>query len=449
MPREKVPGTDFDYFLVAFDAEGRERREDGRLLTEQVLKEVERRKATDVVLLSHGWNGDVPAARYQYARWLTTMLGCEADRAAMRDRVPGYRPLVIGLHWPSKAWGDEELDVAGSFTAASRREDEAPAAPMTVGDVVERYLDRLADSEIARAALQTIVTAALEDITPPTLPPEVREAYQVLDAEAGLAADGEGADPAADRVPFDAEQAYQAARWEEEDFEFGRAALGGVLAPLRMLTFWQMKRRARDFGSTGAHDLLRALQGLNLDGRRLRLHLIGHSFGCIVTSAAVTGPPGAQPVRPVDSLVLVQGAISLWSYCSSIPHRPDRRGYFARLVADELVAGPVVVTTSERDRAVGSFYPIGAGLRRQIDFGTELPEYGGLGSFGIRGPGPRIEDLPMADATDDYRFRDGTVYNLESSHVIREGGGASGAHSDINRPEVAHAVWQAMACTAR
>jgi hypothetical protein len=76
MPREKVPGTDFDYFLVAFDAEGRERREDGRLLTEQVLKEVERRKATDVVLLSHGWNGDVPAVRHQYARWLTTMLGC-------------------------------------------------------------------------------------------------------------------------------------------------------------------------------------------------------------------------------------------------------------------------------------------------------------------------------------------------------------------------------------
>ena len=122
MPREKIPGTDLDYFLAAFDAEGRERREDGRLLTEEVLKEAERQKATDVVLLSHGWNGDVPGARDQYARWLTTMLGCEADWAAMGDLVPGYRPLVIGLHWPSKAWGDEELDLAGSFTAASRGE---------------------------------------------------------------------------------------------------------------------------------------------------------------------------------------------------------------------------------------------------------------------------------------------------------------------------------------
>jgi hypothetical protein len=449
MPREKVAGTDLDFFLVAFDTEGRERAEDGRLLSKRVLEEVETRKATDVVLLSHGWNGDVPAARHQYARWLTTMLGCEADRAAMRDLVPGYRPLVIGLHWPSEAWGDEELDGSGSFATGTPGEGESPAALMTVDDVVEGYLDRLADSEAARAALRTIVTAALEDITPPTLPLQVREAYQVLDAEAGLAAEGEGADPAADRVPFNAEQAYQAARSEEEDFELGRAALGGVLAPLRMLSFWQMKRRARDFGSTGAHDLLRALQGLDLDDRRLRVHLMGHSFGCIVTSAAVTGPKDTPPMRPVDSLVLVQGALSLWSYCSCIPHRPDRGGYFSRLVADELVAGPVVVTTSEHDRAVGSFYPIGAGLRRQIDFGTELPEYGALGSFGVRGPGPRIEDLPMADAADDYRFQGGTVYNLESSHIIREGGGASGAHSDINRPEVAHAVWQAMACTAR
>uniref|UniRef100_UPI001C94375F hypothetical protein n=1 Tax=Modestobacter marinus TaxID=477641 RepID=UPI001C94375F len=48
-----------------------------------MLEEIETRKATDIVLLSHGWNGDVPAARHQYARWLTTMLGCEADRAAM------------------------------------------------------------------------------------------------------------------------------------------------------------------------------------------------------------------------------------------------------------------------------------------------------------------------------------------------------------------------------
>ena len=43
----------------------------------------------------------------------------------------------------------------------------------------------------------------------------------------------------------------------------------------------------------------------------------------------------------------------------------------------------------------------------------------------------------------DYNFAPGAAYNLECSEYIREGSGRGGAHSDICRPEVAHAVWQA------
>jgi hypothetical protein len=32
---------------------------------------------------------------------------------------------------------------------------------------------------------------------------------------------------------------------------------------------------------------------------------------------------------------------------------------------------------------------------------------------------------------------------VEASRVIKEGGGASGAHSDIAHPEVAHIFWEA------
>jgi hypothetical protein len=35
------------------------------------------------------------------------------------------------------------------------------------------------------------------------------------------------------------------------------------------------------------------------------------------------------------------------------------------------------------------------------------------------------------------------VYNLDANSVIKNGGGFSGAHSDIAHPEVAHAMWQA------
>ena len=51
--------------------------------------------------------------------------------------------------------------------------------------------------------------------------------------------------------------------------------------------------------------------------------------------------------------------------------------------------------------------------------------------------------MPMLAAGGDYDFRAGVVYNLDATSYIREGGGASGAHSDIARPEVAHAIWEA------
>ena len=50
----------------------------------------------------------------------------------------------------------------------------------------------------------------------------------------------------------------------------------------------------------------------------------------------------------------------------------------------------------------------------------------------------------MEGADFDYGFEPGHIYNLEASHVIKNGGGFSGAHSDIAHPEVAHAMWQAV-----
>ena len=68
--------------------------------------------------------------------------------------------------------------------------------------------------------------------------------------------------------------------------------------------------------------------------------------------------------------------------------------------------------------------------------------YGAIGKFGIRGVKDAIQ-RDMLDATGDYEFEAGKIYNLESSQFIAKGGGVSGAHSDIDGPEVAHALWQA------
>jgi hypothetical protein len=350
MGDEPAPGPESRHFLVAFDAAGVERPEDTGANSRELTAVVEREEPTDVFLLSHGWNGDVPAARRQYGAWVAAMDGCPGDQAAADARPGGFRPVVVGIHWPSKAWGDEDLQSASFALPAG-----APGAPKggqddAVARLVNSAAATLGDTPAVREAVRAIVDSAVEDPVPVTLPGPVRQAYEGLDAALGLGAGGEGASPANDRAPFDPEAVYQACLVEELA-SFGSTSLGGLLAPLRVLTFWQMKRRARDVGAGGVATLLTRLQNA---APGARFHLMGHSFGCIVVTSAVAGAgPGER--RPVSSLALVQGAMSLWSFCSAIPSVPGRAGYFHRVLADGLVAGPVVVTTSVHDPRVGSF----------------------------------------------------------------------------------------------
>lgn len=66
-----------------------------------------------------------------------------------------------------------------------------------------------------------------------------------------------------------------------------------------------------------------------------------------------------------------------------------------------------------------------------------------MGEFGLRGPGCRSTDLLVKRPDEAYQFHIGGIYNLDCSRVICNGGGVSGAHSDICHPEIAHVIWQA------
>jgi hypothetical protein len=144
-------------------------------------------------------------------------------------------------------------------------------------------------------------------------------------------------------------------------------------------------------------------------------------------------------------MALLQGALSLWSYCADIPVAPGRAGYFHSIVAGRKVTGPIVTTQSEFDFAVGRFYPFGAGVARQVSYAPEAPpKYGAVGEFGAHGPGIEACEMKMLPTSEAYAFEPGKIYNLESSKFICDvSSGASGAHSDIAKPEVAHAVWSA------
>jgi len=449
MSVEHSPQYDIAYHFVAYNADGRERPGQHGLASTEVAEAAERERPTDVFFFSHGWNANPHGATDQYGHWVDAMATRTGDRERLRPRVGGFRPLLAGVHWPSKAWADEDL--TGMSYAVSDIQSAATPTANTVDSVsdpisrfVAEYAERLGDRPTVREAIRTIFESALKDAAPPTLPDDVRDAYEQLDASIGLAQAGEGAAPGDDREPFDAEETYQTALFMDVagPLSFSRFSLGGLLAPLRVMSFWTMKSRARSFGETAASELLARLQHAAPDAR---FHVMGHSFGCIVASAAIAGKPGSPgPRRKVDTLVLAQGAMSLWSFCKSIPAKPGRDGYFHAIVRDELVRGPMIVTTSVHDRAVRFFYPIGAGARGNVAFDLDkLPVYGGIGTFGVRGPGIEIRDEQLERVDEDYRLLPGVVYNLNANRVISISKGISGAHSDICHPEVARAVWRA------
>ena len=293
-----------------------------------------------------------------------------------------------------------------------------------------------------------IIDEARGNAAADTLSDRVRDAYLALDKELGLGSGGLAAPPDADRGAFDPELAFAAGN---ESPSFGGLSLGGVLGPLRQLSYWTMKKRARSVGEGGIHTLVKELQKATA-GKATRVHLMGHSFGCIVVSSALGGPDARGPLeRPVDSVALVQGALSLWTYSPSIPWPNAGAGYFSRILPDAKVRGPFITTRSRHDTAVGELYPLASQLRGSPSFapGAEaFAEYGAVGAFGMQGrPRDRVGP-PMLERGGGYGFEKGKVYNLQASQFIAKKEGASGAHSDIAGPEVAHAIWQAALASA-
>lgn len=187
------------YYLVLFDRDGRERPEpDGSLLSTK-LTEVVRDGGTDVFLCSHGWMGDVPAAISQYNAWTGAMAAQAADRERARALDPEFKPVIVGAHWPSRPWGEE--DAGASLLGPEEADEFAAERQMSSAELIERYASRIADSGATRAALAVIMAATqdgrvADGLADGTLPSSLEAAYQTLFAEAGLGLGGRPRRPA-------------------------------------------------------------------------------------------------------------------------------------------------------------------------------------------------------------------------------------------------------------
>jgi hypothetical protein len=409
--------------LISFDKDGVERTDDpeGGTFSGRVLERAASDKPSDIFLFSHGWKGDFPAAVDQYNRWIGALARLTADRAAMGAN---FRPLFVGAHWPSQPWGEEEIQTPASFGT-----DGSPNMDALLESAVEHF----GGGDDVRSALKVIFEAFEEDPAARELPDDVVAAYHRLAGAIGFSAGG-GADAAPDRegAPLDPQKAVRAEQIATPaSFGIFGSIKNGILAGLRQTSFWLIKHRARTVGEQGMHQLVSRLQ----QSTGARVHLMGHSFGCIVASSILGGPGGnGQLPKQVDSTVLVQGALSLWSFADKVPDS-SAPGYFRKALSR--VSGPIVTTQSANDSAVGIAYPAAVYVVDEVDFGAQLPKFGGVGTFGVQGTSILASDPKlMLDEHGSYKFQPGKVYNLDGTQFIP-------SHTGIDGPQVAHAIWQA------
>jgi hypothetical protein len=148
-----------------------------------------------------------------------------------------------------------------------------------------------------------------------------------------------------------------------------------------------MKDRSGTVGARGVGTLLRQI----LDASPARVRLLGHSFGCKVMLSAVCADP--PPGRTVESMLLMQPALSHLAIAATGPGRPGPGGYRSVL---ERVSGRIFVTYSAKDMPLHDVFHLA--LRRSEDLGEarisaagEPPSrYAAMGGYGPRGSNERL-----------------------------------------------------------
>lgn len=203
----------------------------------------------------------------------------------------------------------------------------------------------------------------------------------------------------------------------------------GILSSAGMLlrdtTYRLMKDRAGIVGRGGVASLLDQI-ATAFPG--IRIHLVGHSFGCrVIASAAAAG------TKPVACMTLFQAAFSHNSFSPDYDstHQP---GGFRDVVSGHKFAGPMLITHSVNDEALALGYPVISRILGQnsSSLGDAGDFYGALGRNGARHT-PEASDGGLLPEGARYSFVPGRIFNLRADHIIQ-------AHADIVKPETAWAL---------
>jgi len=410
---------------------------------------------TDVLVVSHGWNNDEKAAELLYKRLFTNFARLIKGDPEFAQR----RPAIVGVIWPAKKFQPLSFDsenasksaggaasIGGSkLTAAKKTAMRKAIGDLSVlfdGKSEAKNLDRLKllidDVEKSAAARSEFVESLrkLMKSTAATTPPKDDDegealfeggTREVLFSNLGR--------PSGDIDSKLATKLHGTARVGTAGLGDGMSSISrSISSLLNLTTYFEMKKRAGTIGAKGLAPLLDSLAK-----KAVRIHLVGHSFGArLVTAAAM-----ASSTDCIRSLSLLQAAFSHNAFSAK------QRGFFRDVLARNRVNGPILVTHTQNDTAVGLHYAIASRLSQDSTSKVGGPgdKFGGLGANGAQQMASgevsgKVTRLLAASKPFSLQARQ--IHNLEASDFIVVPGGGD-AHGQVHGAEVAWAISRAIA----
>lgn len=392
---------------------------------------------TDVVLISHGWNNDIDEARLLYSNFFQSMSGVIASKHVAEDR----RFAIGAIFWPSKKFADTELIPGGAASVAPTLEDKLNVQldqlkvilggdPDAAGKI-EHAREQISKLDLSQSAQNDFVFALVSAVPAPRNEKDegLDDALTEIKSNSltGSVVLQRLSAPLLPTTPLPTGTGAHA-------LGFG-GLLGGIKAGASRLanyiTYYLMKDRAAIVGRTGVHDTVLALQDLARVRPALRIHLVGHSFGGRLVTAAANS---LSSPRSIDSLLLLEAAYSHNGLAQNWDSKGEN-GAFRGLVTLPVVKGETQITHSKHDTAVGIAYPLASRIMHQTAaaVGDANDPYGGIGRNGAQHTPEAFDDTlrPLHDAYAELPAGK-TIRNLNGDGpdpIIQ-------SHSDVAKPEI-------------
>jgi hypothetical protein len=400
---------------------------------------------TDLFVMSHGWNNDEGAARELYRKFFENFVA-----VAQPNDLPGRKFAILGVIWPSKKF-DELVAASGApdsaqgsagLTAAHQKSQKAveekldamkamfsePAQQKTLEEA-KALLPDIEEKASARREFVNKIRSLLdpaaaneEDASTTFFKDDGNELMNNLkldedDLEDEVAGDGAGSAS----LPLGVGSAHAAQGGAAGLATFLAGFKAAAMNVLNFTTYYEMKIRAGNVGKNGVAKVIDSLAP-----KVQRIHLIGHSFGGRVVTAAAAN----STTDKIKSMSLLQTAFSHNGFSKSMG------GFFRSVVDKKRVNGPVLVTHTKNDKAVGVAYPLASRIAGDATaaFGDENDKFGGLGRNGVQKMDTNecVKGSLLAE-TGAYSFQPGKFFNLEGSNFIT-------GHGDVTGKQIAHAV---------